>query len=185
MDGQYDKEDADRDIGRAEALVTSLDGIELDLKRHALAYENGVRPLKARLKRESEPLLVGREEALGELSEIIERLLASRRLKGKSLMLRSGTVSVRETSSLEVNEEHLLELARKLGVLRQLSDPQPRKIKRTLINRLLKKRPDLVDKLSAALTRKKTRRMTVKLRTVQVEVSRDLKPLRTTLSEES
>jgi len=185
MDGQYNKEDADRDIGRAEALVASLGGIEHDLKRHVLAYENGIKPFKARLQRESEPLLAGREEALGELSEIIERLLASRHLKGKSLMLRSGTVSVRETSSLEVDEPLLMKLARKFGVWKQVSSFQSRKIKHTLINRLLETRPDLVDKLSAALTRKKTRRMTVKLPKPQVELSRELHPLRVTLSDES
>lgn len=183
MSELYNKEAREADVAHAEELVASLVRVEHDLSRYKLAYENSIAPYQQQLQIRSEPLIGVRDEVMQELAEIFERLLPT--LDGKSLVLRSGVVAERATTSLEVDEALLMERARQLGIVRLVSEPQPRKVKKLLINRLLKQRPDFVRKLAKALTQKKTRHMTVKLPHEQVELERDLHPLRTTLSVES
>lgn len=182
MSEQYDKELQKANIEEAEALVGVIAETERDRVRAEMAYDNAIKPYKRQLQLRSDELQAKREAAMQKLAEVFEQILPT--LKGKILVLRSGTVSERETKSLEVDEELLMRLARRFGVVREISDPRPRKLMKMRLNRLLEQRPEMVEKFAKALKRKKTRRMTVKLPREQAEIARDLHPLRTTLSEE-
>lgn len=73
MSGQYNEQDTAL-VARAEELGTILARIQDDLARHLRCYKNSTLPYRRQLKIHSEPLTVKREEALKELSGIMEQL---------------------------------------------------------------------------------------------------------------
>lgn len=180
---QYSKEDEAHDLAEAERLLAKIARAQSDLRRSRLRYDNSISRYLDRFRLESDALLTKQDEAMQELSEVFKRVQSHR--KTKTLKLRSGEVSMREATSLVVDERLFLKLARRAGVLKLVSDPQPRKVKKTLIDRLLERRPELRASLGRALQWVTVNRMTVKLRDEPQAIVLDDKPLRTTLSEES
>lgn len=182
MGTQYTAEQESEDLARAEVLVATVGDTQDEIHSKELAFEEEIRPAKERLALESDALAAARDEALNELATIVERLLASPRVKGKSIQFRSGTVSVREATALEVNDDRLLVLAKRLGLLNLVSVRPPRQVRKNMLGKLLDTRPELLRQLSSAVTKLTTRRMTVKPVRFQSGMTKDLHPLRTNLS---
>lgn len=171
-----------QDLARMDGLVTIVANSQRNIEQLAAEYEQRIAPFKELLAREVDPFSTARDASLDELAVLMARVMSSPYLSGKSVSLRAGTISVRTATSIEVHDESLLmKLARRLRILRLVSEQPRRKIVKSKIAKLLKERPDLVDKLSEAVGERENSRMTVKLPETQAELVRDVHPLRTTM----
>lgn len=166
-------------IARMDRLVASAAEAQRAIERHNAQLEEKIRPFVEETAKVVDPLTEARDKAMDELVKLMEQQLGSPGIDGKSLVLRSGTVAVRTTSATDIIDDKLLmKLARRLGVVKEVSEPQPRKLSKKLIAKLFKERPEMVDKLKKAVVITSTSHMTVKPPRTQTELKRELHPLR-------
>jgi len=171
-------------IARMDELVATAAKAQRAIERHEAELEAKVSPLRVETAAKVDPLTKERDDALDELAKLMEQLLATSAMDGKSISLRSGVVSVRTTSAIDILDEKLLmRLARRFRIFKQMFKPQPPKANKTMIGELLERRPELAERLKRAVVT--TSNMTVKPATVQVELKRELHPLRKPLPESS
>jgi len=169
-----------------DLLVATVAEVQLAIERYDNELQENVRALTEVAAAKVQPLVEVRDKSLDELAKLTSQLLATPGFNGKSIHLQHGIVSVRTTSAIEIVDKVLLMfLARRYRIVREVSEPQPRKINKTMIGSLLKRRPQLTKRLEKAVKVVSTSHMTIKPPHVQTELKRELHPLRTTLPKSS
>lgn len=186
MSGQEAKVPDPEVYAQMDRYVATAAEAQRAIERHNAALAEKIKPFVDETAAKVDPLTEARDKALDALATLMEQQLGKPGIEGKSIVLRSGTVAVRTTSAVEILDKDLLmTLARRLRIIKEVSEPQPRKPSKTLIRKLLERRPELAEKLKKAAVLVSTSHMTVKPPRVQTELKRDLNPLRTTLPESS
>lgn len=183
MSGQYEKEDGERDIVRANELVASIGDTAGTIQDNVRTFEKAIKPLKDKLDEDNAPLQWQRDDAMKELAVVMQRLIAHKVIKGKSVQLQSGGVAVRASTTLEVKDESLLrKKLRSLRVLLQAYVPnEPRfKLDKKKLGKFLKTRRgrELMPKLDGIVEFQDHERLTVTVPRVAEEIRLDLNPLR-------
>lgn len=171
-------------LARMDRLVATAAEAQRAIGQHEAELEAKILPLRVEAAAKVDPLAKERDDALDELAKLMEQMLGTPGMEGKSLQLRSGVVSVRTTSAIDILDEKLLmRLARRFRIFKQMFKPQPSKANKTMIGELLERRPELAEKLKRAVVKVTTSNMTVKPTKAQVELKRELHPLRKSLPE--
>lgn len=178
MSGQMSEDEARTGLSRLDVLVRMVGEIQQEIQGKTLEFEEATRPLKQEFETSVDELAVDRDKLMAEISSLTTSLIAGGAIKGSSTALRSGTVAIRKSTSVVVDsEDELMRMARRIGIVKQVSEPKPRRVNKSMLSNLLKSRPDLAKILGVVVRKDTKHRLTVTPKIAQAEVSRELSPL--------